>query len=182
MTNHLFSLAALGLCVLLFVGCATTRGAAGGAAIDPALGQPPPAIELIDLKSGDAVSLARTEGRVVLLDFWATWCTPCMKSLPVYELWQRELGEQGFSVVAVSVDVVGAPVGEFAARLAPSVQVLLDPEGLAPSALALEGLPVAFVVGRDGLIRSRHLGFHTADEAALRAEIEALLGEPAPSE
>lgn len=168
-----------GLCLL--TACATTRGTpANGATPDPGVGEPLPSIELPDLDGGAMVSIAETGGRVVLVDFWATWCDPCMKSLPVYEAWQTELGASGFAVVAVSVDEAGAPVAEYAERLAPSLQVLLDPGGVAPSALALPALPVAYLVGRDGVVRSRHLGFHTADVPALKAEIEALLAEPVP--
>lgn len=181
MTNHLPTVTALAVAALLLIGIGTAFARPATPRVDPAVGQALPAIDLPDLKSSERVSINENGGRVVLLDFWATWCKPCMKSLPVYESWQKELGARGFAVLAVSVDEADAPVARFAARLAPSVQVLLDPEGLAPSALALGGLPVAFLVGRDGIVRSHHVGFHTADEAALKAEIEALLDEAAPS-
>ncbi len=135
---------------------------------------------LPNLDGGNASLSEHLGEKVILVNFWATWCDPCMKSMPVYDSWQRELGERGFAVVAVSVDTADAPVAEYAARLAPSVQVLLDPEGVAPSTLALKGLPVAFLVGRDGIVRSSHVGFHTAEAEAVRAEIEALLAEAAP--
>jgi len=184
MTDRLLTHSALAVLALALVaGCATTKGggaASGAAPPDPSVGQPLPTIELTDLATGQPVSIAETGGRVVLVDFWATWCDPCMKSLPVYETWIAELGGQGFAVVAVSVDQAGAPVADYAARLAPSAQVLLDPEGVAPSALQLPALPVAYLLGRDGVVRSRHLGFHTADAPALKAEIEVLLAEPVP--
>jgi len=181
MTKPLLALSAVLMLAagLVLAGCATTKGSgATTTASDPAVGHPLPDIELPDLATGEATSIADVGGRVVLLDFWATWCAPCTKSLPAYEALQTELGARGFAVIAVSVDEVGAPVAEFAARLAPSVQVLLDPEGTSPAALALPGLPVAFLVGRDGVVRSRHVGFHAADVEALRAEIETLLAEP----
>ncbi len=184
MTNRLFALCLSAVLALAAPGCADARAASEGeASKDEAPKQAVatvPDLSLPDLKTGEPVSLTQNGGRVVLLDFWATWCDPCQKSLPVYETWQNELGGEGFAVVAVSVDKADAPVAEHAARLAPSIQVLLDPEGVAPKAMKLPGLPVAYLVGRDGVVRSRHIGFHAADAAALKAEIEALLAEPAP--
>ncbi len=188
MTKRLLSsAAALALVFGALTGCETKKDPATSGTTEPSSEAGPtlpgivlPDIALPDLKTGEAVSINQTNGRVVILDFWATWCAPCMKSLPVYETLLAELGPAGLAVVAVSVDVEGAPVAEYAARLAPSAQVLLDPEGTAPEALDLPGLPVAFLVGRDGVVRSRHVGFHTKDVPAFKAEIEALLAEPAP--
>jgi cytochrome c biogenesis protein CcmG, thiol:disulfide interchange protein DsbE len=192
MTKRLLATSAVVLLVLgTLGGCETkkapaTSGTTGAPAESSEIDGPTlpgivlPNASLADLHTGELVSVAETGGRVVLLDFWATWCAPCMKSLPVYEALQTELGPSGLAVVAVSVDVEGAPVAEYAARLAPSVQVLLDPDGAVPKALDLPGLPVAFLVGRDGVVRSRHVGFHTADITAFKAEIEALLAEPVP--
>ncbi len=163
--------------LLLLAACAGAPSR--GASFDAAAGASLPSVSLAPLAPGPAVDLAELRGRVVLLDFWATWCEPCRDSLPVYDAWQRELGGRGFAVVAVSVDEGGAPVGEVAAELAPAVQVLLDPGGEAAKALQLDGLPVSFLVGRDGVVRSRHVGFDRADAPALRAEIEELLGEGA---
>ncbi len=189
MTKCLLATAAVAMLVGTLGGCETKKdpatsgraGAPGAETTAPSLpGIVLPDTSLADLHTGELVSVAETGGRVVLLDFWATWCAPCKKSLPVYETLQTELGPSGLAVVAVSVDVAGAPVAEYAAQLAPSVQVLLDPEGTVPKAMDLPGLPVAFLVGRDGVVRSRHVGFHTADVAAFKAEVEALLAEPAP--
>lgn len=184
MTNRLFAASFIALLALAAPGVGV---AAPEAAEKPAAAETPdepvailPDLSLPDMVTGEAVSLAQTGGRVVLLDFWATWCSPCTKSLPVYETLQTELGSRGFAVIAVSVDEPDAPIAEFAARLAPSVQVLLDPKGTAPKAMDLPGLPTAYLVGRDGVVRSRHVGFHTKDVAAFKAEIETLLAEPAP--
>jgi len=161
-------------------GCATTKGKT-----------PPPPTERLptivapDL-DGRARGLDEFIGRVVLLDFWATWCDPCLESLPVYAELQAELGERGLTVIAVNVDEADEPVAEFAERFAPGVLVLLDPEATLPPRLGVKVMPTAWLLDREGLVQDRREGFHRDEEEALRAKIVELLGEagtePTPPE
>lgn len=158
-------------------GCATARG------VRTDLAQPVPAalpdIELPDL-DGRQRTIEEFSGRVVLLDLWATWCEPCLESLPVYADLQAELGDAGLQVIAVSVDAAGTDVEGFAARYAPGVLVLLDPQGSVPAQLGLKVMPTAILLGRDGKVAAVREGFHKAEVPALREEIVGLLGTTAP--
>jgi TolB-like protein/thiol-disulfide isomerase/thioredoxin/Tfp pilus assembly protein PilF len=91
-------------------------------------GYPAPAFSLPVLGSGEPLSLESLRGKVVLLNFWATWCKPCEDEMPAMESLYRMLGSQGFELVAVSVDDDPQRVEEFTARLGLTFPVLLDPE------------------------------------------------------
>jgi thiol-disulfide isomerase/thioredoxin len=154
----------------------------GACASVPATTSPPTevdlgAVELTDL-AGGSHSLAEYRGKVVLLDFWATWCAPCLESLPLYDRWQKELGDQGLVVVAASVDEEDAPVADFAVKYAPAVIVMRDREGRAADRLGLPKMPTAFLIGRDGRLIERHAGFDEAGAAALRDRIMSALATP----
>jgi thiol-disulfide isomerase/thioredoxin len=124
--------------------------------------------------TGQTRSVAEFEGKVVLLDFWATWCGPCRASLPLYDQWQTELGDD-FVVIAVSVDDRVDPVPRFAKQYMPSVEVWHDAEHQGAAALDLPAMPTAFVVDRSGQIVFTHVGFDINDADAMKAEITALM-------
>jgi peroxiredoxin len=90
---------------------------------------------------------------------------------------QRDLGARGFSVVAVSVDREESAVRDVLAREPVPFAVVLDPEGQVPAAMRVDAMPECFLIDRDGLVRLRHRGFTSGDEASLREAIEQLLAE-----
>lgn len=163
------------LAALACPGCAATAGAGGAsegsATTDPA------ALVLPDL-AGQRHAVTELRGQVVWLDFWATWCAPCLESLPLYDRWQQELGAAGLKVVAVSVDEEDAKAAAFAAAEAPHLLVLRDREGRAAAGLDLPKMPTAFLIGRDGRVLYRHAGFERGDAAALKQRILAALQAP----
>lgn len=140
----------------------------------------PTSVVLKDL-DGKVRSLSEFRGKVVLLDFWATWCRPCGESLAVYDRWQRELGERGLIVVAVSVDEADIDVAGFAKRHCPTAVALRDPGGKLASELGLPTMPTAFLIDRDGRIRYRHVGFDRQKMSALRADLVRVLEAPNPT-
>lgn len=110
--------------------------------------------------AGDPVSLADFRGKVVLVNFWATWCAPCVREMPSLERLHQALAGHGLAVLAVSNDRGGAAVvNPFLARLdLQHLPVFLDPEGALAQAFALKGLPTTFVIGRDGRVLAGRIG------------------------
>lgn len=143
------------------------------AAVAP--GDPAPAIRGADLRTGAAVDLAELRGSVVLVDFWASWCAPCLKSLPLYQRLHDEFPRADFEIVAVNVDEDPADALAFLARVKVGFPTLHD-DGSVASAWAPPTMPTSYLVDRDGRISSRHIGFKPSHIDALRSELRALIG------
>ena len=112
-----------------------------------------PDLELIGL-DGARVSLEDLRGKVVLLNFWATWCPPCKAEMPDLEALQREYGAaQDFVVLGVNFEEAAAPVETFVHERGLSFPILLDPHGKAADSLGVRGLPASFIIDRAGYIR-----------------------------
>lgn len=109
---------------------------------------------------GAPVSLADFRGKVVVLNFWATWCAPCVREMPNLERLHLALAEEGLAVLAVSNDRGGAAVvNPFLARLdLQHLPIYLDPKGALAQAFALKGLPTTFILGRDGRVLAGRIG------------------------
>lgn len=164
----------VGLALLMLSSCA------GSTVLNP---KSPERLEfaLADL-AGRPVSSDALLGRVVLVDFWATWCRPCEQSLPFYTSLYGRLEQEGFSVVAVNVDAREQDLARFLERHPLPFTVVRDPEGRIARQLdsAMETMPTAVLVGRDGRIRRVHGGFVAGDEEKLEREVRTLLAEPTP--
>lgn len=151
----------------------------------PALGTELPKAELskLSLKTypgGAPWRLKDLEGRVVLLDVWATWCDPCRDSLPLYADLQKQYGPQGLSVVTVSVDADPAVVPPFLAQLKVDLPVLTDPGAAqVEPLLKVQVMPSTYVIDRTGRLRFFHEGFAGEFLARTTQELEQLLAEPA---
>jgi thiol-disulfide isomerase/thioredoxin len=108
---------------------------------------------------GGETSLAALRGRVVVLNFWATWCTPCLAELPSLDRLHRALSPEGLSVIAVSVDAPGLDPVAFARGRGLVLPVWRDPGGAeAGRALGVDGYPTTFVVDAFGRLEARYLG------------------------
>jgi len=125
-----------------------------------------------------AAALPATQGRVLLVDFWASWCAPCKASFPAYAKIYRDDGPRGLVIVAVSVDDSPDDYANFIRRHAPPFFTLLDRGHRLVGQVRVPAMPTSYLIGRDGRVRFVHEGFHGAEtERALRAEIETLLEE-----
>jgi len=131
---------------------------------------------------GDTIDLADLRGRVVVLNVWATWCRPCVAEMPALQRLHEDLGDEGLSVVAVSVDnaalVMGDPgeaVRAFVKEHGITFAVLLDPETRIESAYPVAGLPITFVIDREGRIRESVLGPRAWDKPEFTSEFRQLL-------
>lgn len=128
---------------------------------------------------GDRVSSASLSGRVVILNFWATWCLECRPEMPVFERLHRELMPHGLSVIGINAREKSAAVRVYAKKLGLTFPLLLDPKGTINTAYGVIGLPTTFLIGRDGRPVGLAIGPRDWDGKPARALIEALLAEPA---
>jgi len=121
-------------------------------------------------------TLPAIEGKVVLFDFWASWCAPCKASFPALAKLHTDYAARGFMVVAISVDEKSAAASAFAKRMAPPFSTLHDREQKLVRQVVVPTMPTSYLIGRDGKVRAVHEGFRgDATVSALRREIEALL-------
>jgi peroxiredoxin len=134
---------------------------------------PAPAWELKDV-DGKTVKLSDYKGKVVVLDFWATWCPPCRKEIPGFVALQKQYGGQGLVVVGVSLDEDGpAVVKKFMKANAVNYPVVMGTEAVTAAYGGVSSIPTTFVIGRDGTIVSKHVGF--APQSKFEQEILPLL-------
>jgi len=123
----------------------------------------------------DHLDLTEVQGRVVYVDFWASWCTPCLKSFPWMDELQTSHEEDGLVILAINVDREGAAAQRFLAKQDVSFRILRDPEGSLASEFDVEAMPTSFAFDRDGRLAFRHEGFRDADTPALQEKISQLL-------
>jgi len=144
-------------------------------------GVPAPDFSLPSLSDNRIVDLDSLSGKVVLVNFWATWCKPCEDEMPAMERLYRTLSGSGFELIAISVDDDRALVESFAARLGLSFPILLDPQQEAAKAYQTFRFPESLLVGRDGIVVERYIGSKDWDADAYVARIRRLLAEPSAS-
>jgi len=138
-------------------------------------GEPFPALAEFALE-GEAVPA--TAGRVVLVDFWASWCAPCKESFPALDALHREFASQGLLIVAVSVDERKTAYEAFVRRMKPSFLTVRDAAQALVARVSVPTMPTSYVIDRRGVVRHVHVGFHGQKSAdALRAQILSLLAE-----
>ena len=121
------------------------------------------------------------QGKVVYLDFWASWCGPCRASFPWLDSLQKKYGPRGFSVVAVNLDRKGKDAAKFLKDLPVSFEILYDPSGETAAQYQLKAMPTAFIYDRNGRVRDSHIGFHKDRTAETEKLIGTLLAEAAPA-
>jgi thiol-disulfide isomerase/thioredoxin len=131
-----------------------------------------PDFSLTDL-NGRPLALSAYRGKVVLLDFWATWCVPCREEIPHLIDLQNKYGSQGLQIVGVSMDDSPDPVRDFYQHFKMNYPVVMGDARTGELYGGVLGLPIAFVVGPDGKITSKHIG--ATDISVLEKEVAKLL-------
>lgn len=117
------------------------------------------------------------QGKVILLDFWATWCPPCIKSMPYFNSLHHELAPAGFEVVAINVDEDSNTAREFLTTHPVDYPIAFDPDGECPKIYDLKGMPSSYLIDKSGKVRLIHIGYKDSDQAILREHINRLLNE-----
>ena len=134
-----------------------------------------PDFALTDL-SGQSLTLARFRGKVVLLNFWATWCAPCQVEMPVFAAWQQQFGPQGFEIIGISMDDSAAPVQRLVSRLKLNYPIAMGDERLGARYGGVLGLPLTFLIDRNGIVRAQFQG--ETDLKLIESQVAALLAQP----
>jgi thiol-disulfide isomerase/thioredoxin len=160
------------LCALTAIAALGAPGSA--AAVDE--GQPAPQFALASLSGDGKVSIAQHRGKVVYVDFWASWCAPCLKAVPALEKLRKEFPASDFQVIAINLDRDLDRAQKFLADHPVGYPSASDPDGKLPEAFGLETMPTSYLIDRNGVVRYVHRGFRAGDEQKIRDHIRALLG------
>jgi len=107
---------------------------------------------------GKSVHLGSYRDKVVLLNFWATWCGPCIAEIPKFSSWQTKYGAQGLQVLGISMDDDRAPVDKFYRKYQLTYPIAMGDEHLGELYGGVLGLPISYLIGRDGKIIERYQG------------------------
>jgi peroxiredoxin len=120
--------------------------------------------------------LSDHRGKLVLLNFWATWCPPCREEMPLFSKWQREHKGKGLQVIGVSMDDDATSVKEFLAKYPVTYPVVMGDVKLAETFGGVLGLPLSYLIDAQGRVVARYQG--EADLAKMEAKIKELLARP----
>ena len=147
-------------------------------AVEP--GAAVPAVGMLPLgASAPAMELAALRGKVVYVDFWASWCVPCRLSMPLLDALHRRHSARGFIVVGVNKDAALADAQRFLKRVPVGFLLAQDDNDALAKAFDVKAMPSGYLIDRRGVVRRVHRGFTSETAAALEREIEQLLAEPA---
>ncbi len=146
----------------------------GASSVRPA---PAPSWKLKDV-DGKEVTSEQFKGKVVVLDFWATWCPPCRAEIPGYIELQRKYMAEGLVIVGVSVDTEGPEVvRKFMKELGINYPIVMGDDDIVGAFAPIQGYPTTFIIDREGRVRNKKLGREPTD--AYEKEILAILRPPA---
>ncbi|MET0792324.1 MAG: TlpA disulfide reductase family protein [Polyangiaceae bacterium] len=140
----------------------------------PLLGAAAPAFELASPDGKSKVSLSQYAGKVVVVDFWATWCTPCHESFPAYQRIAQKFGGK-VAVVGISVDEDPAGIPQFAKETGATFPLAWDDGQITSKSYQPPTMPTSYVIDASGVVRFVHSGFHSGEEQQLESEISSLL-------
>lgn len=126
----------------------------------------------------ESVKLSKAQGRVVYLDFWASWCGPCRESFPWMNAMQEKYKQKGLQVIAINLDSKNEDAQKFLSQHIPQFTVLFDPKGATPRQYGVMGMPTSFIINKERKVLLQHIGFNNADRAELEQKIQAALEGP----
>jgi len=139
----------------------------------PALAGETPQFKVVT-KNGE-VSLADLQGKVVYLDFWASWCEPCRQSFPWMNDMSKQFADSGLVVLAINLDRDRAKADAFLERNPAVFTVGFDPSGKIAEQFNVKGMPSSYLIARDGKVIRSHIGFREKDKGDLESSIVTAL-------
>lgn len=137
------------------------------------VGQAAPSLST--LQAATPPSAGSNKSQVVYIDFWASWCGPCRESFPWMNQMQTKYGPQGLRIVAINVDQKPEDMKAFLKEFPATFEIVADPKGENPKMWGVKGMPTAFLVDDQGVVRKMHMGFKRAQADELEASIRTLL-------
>ena len=126
--------------------------------------------------ASDTLNLDAYKGKVVYVDFWASWCGPCRQSFPWMNALQAKLGPKGLKVVAVNVDAKRADADKFLSHTPAQFTIAYDPQGESAKKLVIKTMPTSMLVSPEGRVLFVHSGFRAEETLQLEARILAAMG------
>ncbi len=139
------------------------------------VGQAAPQFTLPSLLQDHPISLNKLSGKVIYVDFWASWCSPCRTSFPLLNKLYQKLKDQGFEVVAINLDEDKANAEKFLKDFPVAFTVLRDSTGEWADKYVVEAMPTSFLIDKQGVIRNIHHGFVSDDINELEQKVIQLL-------
>jgi peroxiredoxin len=127
--------------------------------------------------TGKNIKLSELRGRVVLINFWATWCAPCKEELPLFNRLYGKYRSLGLEILGVNIDKAVSQASQMSGMFNLTFPVLLDTDGRVAELYRIRSMPTTFVVAKDGTVRHIHWGFGPTDATRYEAEIRSLLKE-----
>jgi thiol-disulfide isomerase/thioredoxin len=127
----------------------------------------------------EPLDLARHRGRVVIVDFWASWCKPCRQSIPWLNTMRERYGASGLTIIGVNVDAERADADRFLRDVPIDFEIVFDPKGDLAKQFKVQGMPSSYVFDRTGKMVDTHLGFRDAKKDEREAALRNLLNQPA---
>jgi len=132
---------------------------------------------LAEDKSDKIVSLSDFKGKVVYLDFWASWCKPCVKSFPVLNEFHNQYKQQGFEVIAINLDENKSKALTFLQQHKVDYSVLYDQGAKVAQVYDVQAMPSAYFIDKKGRLRLVHKGYKESDKVKIKQVIELLIKE-----
>lgn len=129
--------------------------------------------------TAEQVTIEQWQGKVIYVDFWASWCPPCVKSFPFLNNLHRRFGDQGLQILGINLDEKLSDAQKFLAKFPTRFDIVTDPDQQCARSFDVQAMPSSFLVDRNGMIRYVHLGFRSGDVEELRAQVQKILKEKA---